>query len=202
MLLFRHPNKKVDYDLKIKIDGKKLQSSTYVKYLGVLLDAHLNWSHHTTTLAAKLNRAIGMLAKIRHYVDEKSLRNIYFGIFSSVMTYASQIWGQFSNKHVIRIQKLQNRALRVINNAKFGESSSPLYYKSKILKLTDQIRLENFYLVQNDLKGELPTPLLDTFKIIADTHDHNTRGSAQHKLSLPKIRTQAYGITLYISIAT
>ena len=35
------------------------------------------------------------------------------------MTYASQIWGQFSNRHIIRIQKIQNRALRIINFSDF-----------------------------------------------------------------------------------
>ena len=62
--------------------------------------------------------------------------------------------------------------------------------------------LETFYFVQNDLKGELPKPLLNTFKVIADIHTHNTRGSAQHKLSLPKVRTQAYGINSIIYRST
>ena len=44
MLIFRHPNKKLNYDLKIKLDGKKICPSKYVKYLGILIDQHLNWS--------------------------------------------------------------------------------------------------------------------------------------------------------------
>ena len=46
MLLFRHPKRIVNYDLKIKIDGKRLIPSEYVKYLGLILDAHLNWKFH------------------------------------------------------------------------------------------------------------------------------------------------------------
>ena len=37
LLIFRHPNKKFNYDLKIKMNGKKLYPSKFVKYLGVLV---------------------------------------------------------------------------------------------------------------------------------------------------------------------
>ena len=72
-ILFRHPNKKINYDLKLKLNGKKLQLTNSVKYLGVHLDSHLNWSKHIEVLAPKLNRAAGMLAKIRHYVSVNDL---------------------------------------------------------------------------------------------------------------------------------
>ena len=34
LITFRDPRKKIDYDLKIKISGKKITPSKYVKYLG------------------------------------------------------------------------------------------------------------------------------------------------------------------------
>ena len=77
MLIFRHPNKKINFDLKIKIDGKKIFPSTYVKYLGIYIDCHLNWQFQINELLTKLSRANGMFAKIRHYV----CRYIYHGIF-------------------------------------------------------------------------------------------------------------------------
>ena len=71
LLLFRHPNKVINYDLKIKINGKKLIPSNFVKYLGILIDCHLNWHIHTNDLITKLSCAIGMLSKIRHDVKFK-----------------------------------------------------------------------------------------------------------------------------------
>ena len=102
LLIFRHPNKPINYDLKIKIDGKKLIPSKYVKYLGILIDSYLNWEFQSEILATKLSHAIGMLSKIRHYVPIDTLRSIYYGIFSSLLTYGSQICGQIQNKHVKR----------------------------------------------------------------------------------------------------
>ena len=74
VLIFRHPNKPINYDLRIKLDGKRLYPAKYVKYLGILIDSHLDWSYHTTSLASKLSRAIGMLAKARHYIDKLEVR--------------------------------------------------------------------------------------------------------------------------------
>ena len=45
-ILFRHPNKNIDYDLKLKIDGKRIFLTNSVKYLGIYLDPHLHWKYH------------------------------------------------------------------------------------------------------------------------------------------------------------
>ena len=47
--------KKNDYDINVKIDGMKLVPSHSLKYLGICIDKHLDWSVHTD---------VGMLSKI------------------------------------------------------------------------------------------------------------------------------------------
>ena len=194
LLVFRHPNKIINYDLKLKIDGKRLYPSKYVKYLGILIDSHLNWCFHTDLLSTKLSRSIGMLSKIRHYVSKDTLRMIYFGIFSSQLVYASQIWAQTQNRHVNRIEKLQNNALRVINFAHFRDSSNALYYKTKVLKLNDCVKIQNFVYVLESIKGNLPIALNKSFELTKNIYEYNTRGSLQYNVSVPKARTQMYGI--------
>ena len=80
-----------------------------------------------------------MLSKIRHYVNNNTLRTIYLGIFESILNYGSQIWGQNQNNNIQRLIKLQDRALRIINYADYFESSEKLYKSSNILKLEDNI---------------------------------------------------------------
>ena len=105
VLIFRHQNKPIVYrkkpedklsmwNINIKIDGKKIEPSSHVKYLGILIDSFLNWNFHIDELSTELSRAVGMLAKIRHYINEKTLSMVYHGIFSSLPLYGSQIWGQ------------------------------------------------------------------------------------------------------------
>ena len=198
-MIFRHVNKPINYDLRIKLDGKRIYPSNYVKYLGLLIDLHLNWSFHTKSLASKLTRAAGMLAKVRHFVDKPTLRNIYFGIFSSLLTYGSQIYGQHVNSHVQRIIKLQDKAIRIINFADYHAPTSELYKTTKILKFRDNVTLNNYLYVHDSFTRRVPSPLQGNFKYIHVTHSHRTRNSKMQCVKLPISRTIEYGIHSIIS---
>ena len=194
LIIFHHPNKHMHYDFKIKLNGKKLYSAKFIKYLGVLIDSHLNFSYHINSVATKLSRAIGMLTKIRHYVNVTTLRSIYFAIFSSNLSYASIIWGQVNNVHFKRIESLQNKAVKILNFANFRDTATPYYKTSHILKLRDNIRLQNFLYVHDDLSKNLPLSLRNTFQMSSSQHSHQTRNSMNYNVILPKARTTAYGL--------
>ena len=194
ILIFRHHNKPLNYDLKIKLDGKRLYPSKYVKYLGILIDSQLNWSYHVKSLVPKLARANGMLAKIRHYVSKDSLRSIYFAIFNSIMSYGAHVWGQSVNAHVKRIIKLQDKSIRLINFAKYNEPPSKLYRTSKILKFEDLTRINNYFHVHDSINRKLPPSLQDQFHYIHGNHAHQTKLSTQYCVKVPKSNTVTYGI--------
>ena len=56
LLIFRDPRKKINFDLRIKVDGKKLIPCRYMKYLGIVIDDHLNWNAHLAVQSPKLSR--------------------------------------------------------------------------------------------------------------------------------------------------
>ena len=53
------------------------------------------------------------------------------------MTYCNGIWGAASINNLKKIFLLQNRAVRVFNNADFLDHSSPLFKQSNILRIDD-----------------------------------------------------------------
>ena len=63
-----------------------------MKYLGVEIDGHLTWKPHIDGISTKLNKANAMLSKIRHFVDQKTLKAIYHARFESHMYYSSLVW--------------------------------------------------------------------------------------------------------------
>ena len=194
ILIFRNPKKQIDYDLKLSLDGHRLYPSKYVKYLGILIDPHLNWSYHVKILAPKLSRSVGMLAKMRHFVSKEVLRNLYFGIFFSLMNYGAQIWGQYSNSHVKRISKINDKAIRTLCFAHYQENASKYYKELNILKFQDTIMLNNFVYIHDHFSHRLPSALLDKYEYIHEGHEHNTRISSAHCIKLPKSRTIEFGI--------
>ena len=60
------------------------------KYLGVLLDEHLLSKNCINTLKQKLDRANGILAKLRHHLPSDILKTIYYSLFDTHLRYTCQ----------------------------------------------------------------------------------------------------------------
>ena len=75
-IIFRHPNKKINYDLKIKINGKKLFPSAWVKYLGIIFDSHLNWRAYLHLKCSKIlcNMNVIVLNRLFYYYRMSKLK--------------------------------------------------------------------------------------------------------------------------------
>ena len=73
-IIFHPPQKKLNYKVKIMINDTHLKDEqSGIKYLGIMIDANLNWQPQIHHIVKKIKRSIGLLSKIRHYVNEKLL---------------------------------------------------------------------------------------------------------------------------------
>ena len=103
-MTFKSKQNKFEGDLKVRLCGKRLYPTESVKYLGIKIEANLNWQCQVNDLSVKLNRANTLLFKIRKYVTPKTLRTIYFDIFESHLFHCSIAWVQnFRNTQLIVI---------------------------------------------------------------------------------------------------
>ena len=110
------------------------------------------------------------------------------------MTYGTQVWGQFQNMHVKRISKLNDKAIRLMNFAKYHEDPSEYYKKLNILKFQDSIKLNNFLHVHDHFNYNLPNALLDKFEYVHRNHDYKTMISTENCVKVPKSNTSEYRI--------
>ena len=62
--MFKPRIKKVDFDFKLKLNGKALYLTKYVKYLGIKIDKSLTWDEPINNIAIKLNPDDAMLYKV------------------------------------------------------------------------------------------------------------------------------------------
>ena len=53
------------------------------------------------------------------------------------LSYGIIIWGSTYKSHLEKLLSLQNKAIRAVGGAEWNESSSPLYYKFKVVKFHD-----------------------------------------------------------------
>ena len=71
----------------------------------------------------------------------KTLRNIYYTIFDSHLTYSCIVWAQNINT-VNRLIILQKKVLRIMNFKDQLFHSSPLFSENNILKFSEKITLQ------------------------------------------------------------
>jgi len=192
-VLFKHTRRTINYDLRIKIDGKRLFPSPFIKYLGVYIDENLNWSKQVNELSLKLRRANGVLAKLRHYMSQSLLISVYHSILFSHMSYACQIWAQRETTITKRVFLLQKRAIRTLSHSRWLAHTTPLFANLKILKFFDYVKVLNILFLHQFLNDKLPQALRDTFTFRRFDIIHNTRGRRTGSLVQFRFNTVSFG---------
>ena len=178
--------------MKIKINDKTINQHKSVKYLGILIDCHLNWKEHIQQISKKISRGIGILCKIRHYVDVKILVQLYHAIILPFFSYCCIVWGNTYDHNIKPLERMQKKAIRLITFSDFDAHTSPLFSQLKLLKLQDHIKLQTLYFIHQFFNGKLPK-IFDSFFIkTSDKHNVNTRFATRSTFYVPKIRTN-YG---------
>ena len=192
LLIFRPKEKSITKYLNFRIRGEKINTSSTVNYLGVLLHENLQWQTYIDSLITKLSRAVGLLSKIRYYVPKYLLRTIYFSIFNSHMIYTHQVWGQNEAK-IKQISELQDKALKIINFKPKNHPVSELYKSNEILNLTDYIKLLNCMFVKDTLPANQIPIFNNFFKKTNEIYRHNTRHTSRNTVELPQPMMESYG---------
>ena len=201
-LVFRSQFRKLEFTPFLMLSGKRIYPSQSVKYLGVHVDEHLSWKFHVSSVATKLQRANGMLSKIRHHVPLKSILNIYHAIFSSYLLYACQVWGTRDSTITHRILTLQKSALRLLTFREPRSPSAPIFAELGILKFFDLVKVLNICFVHNFLNSNLPTDTLNSLSFQKISHSHGTRYNSIGLLVEPSSRTTTFGSFSFSRLST
>ena len=85
------PQNKLKSNVTILLNKKVIEEKEYVKYLGVLMDSSLSFRHHISSLNKEISRAIGVMHKIKYFVEKRILTSLYYSIIYPFFIYAIPI---------------------------------------------------------------------------------------------------------------
>ena len=159
----------------IMIDGKSIGKVSKTKFLGVIMDALLTWRQHTDYISAKISKGVGILYKIRKFVNKKTLINLYYTFIYPYFSYCNEVWGSAYSCHLKRLTTLQKRAIRIIGNTNRTEHTDPLYRDMNILKFHNIHKHVVAQFMFKLFHGKLPSIFDNMFCINANVHQHATR---------------------------
>ena len=110
----------------LKIGSKNIEKTSLVKCLGVMVDEHISWNDHIKTVENKLDKNIGLLNRASFFLNEHSLKTIYFSDIHSYSNYANFAWAITYVTKLTKINLLQKRALCFVFNEDRLSHSRPL----------------------------------------------------------------------------
>ena len=142
-VIFRPPQKLVNYSINLIINNQTLTHENSIKYLGIMINSHLNWKSQVNYISKKTKRSIGILSKLRHYVNLKTLANLYYSFIYPFLIYGITAWWNTYKSTLTPIINLQKRVLRIITFSNYNDHSNPLFKALEIIKFEDTIFLHN-----------------------------------------------------------
>ena len=116
LITSKHRTRLDDNQIDVNINGTNIEQVRTVKYLGVTIDENLTWNDHISALCKNLGFKISTLSRIKNMVTPEMLKTVYNSIIQPTIDYAITVWGHTSAENLSKIQRLQNKAARIICN--------------------------------------------------------------------------------------
>lgn len=172
-------------ELNIKInDGQSdhvLNQVSDFKYLGVTLDQCMNFNDHVSNVVKKISKAIGILKYCR-FLPRPVLLNLYNSIVLPHFDYCSTIFYPTSSHNMVRLQRLQNRAMRVILSASPHHHIEDMLNDLKWMSVKQRFVFNHLVFMWKIVNQRVPNYLSSQVSYVHNVHGHFTRSQSNHDL--------------------
>ena len=169
---------------EILLGGVRIERVTKFEYLGVTLDQHMIWHEQVESIGKKVAKRLGILSRIRYYLTLEAANSIYNTMIQPIFDYDTS-WGVLSEVCKNELQRLQNRAARIVLRRNRTENClSSLNW----LHLSTRMKIHRCILVFKILNNCVPVYINNYFTKNSSVHSFNTR----HKdnFVLPKVKRE------------
>ena len=173
-----------DAQPSFSIGDQENEMNRNTTYLGAQTDNQLNWDKHTDTIKSKANRLIKYSKK---YLPSHVLSKMYRGIIEPHLSYCCSIWGCCNESKINVLQKIQNRAARMVTNSPYDASAAPLIQNLGWSTVSDLVRRETATLTYKSLNSLAPEYLKKLFIKCSDDRERVLR-SSETDLRIPLLK--------------
>ena len=170
----------------IHIGNTFIDRVSSTKTVGVMVDERLSWASHTDNIYKKVSSGIAGIKQIRDFISQETAVLIYISLVRPWFDYCDVVWDNLPATLAERLQKLQNRAARVITRESYEVRSESIRQRLGWANLTQSRMQHKAITVFKILSDSGPTCLKELFR--QRQSQYGLRQN-QHRLQLPKPRT-------------
>ena len=90
-IIFRPRQRRQRVAISLHIDNQTISQVTDTLFLGVIIDEYLSWKPHISCVANKIAKSIGIISRARFYLNQTSLRLLYYTMIYPYLQYCMGI---------------------------------------------------------------------------------------------------------------
>ena len=159
----------------------KIEVVDCVKYLGIHLDNKLQFKQHIEMLETKLSRLLGVLYKTKSFLPNHILKKLYYAFIHSHWTFGLLVWSATSKSNLSKLQRIQNKAIRLLAGAAWRDHASPLCAQLNILSLDKLVLLVLASFMHKYHLQKLPKIFDNIFTLVSSIYSRSTRNSSKYQ---------------------
>ena len=185
MIIASHKALKTNRDINIFCRDSILKQQRHFKYLGVVADESLSWNNHVSYVASRVYPKLKLLSRISSFLSPEILLKIYKTTNLPIWDYGCIVWGFCSKKNSDFLERLQNKAMRIILRTNHLACTQSMTKRLGLLTLSNRrryLRLQLVYKIVNDY--HCPRQLQGYFALRSEIRRKALRDSRE--LHLPR----------------
>jgi hypothetical protein len=105
------------------------------KYLGLLIDQHLSFKQHISSLSARVKKLIYVMKRLRDCATQDVLRLVYLALCQSILQYGVAVWGSAGKSYLIAAERAQRAVIKVMYKKRYRFPTDRLYSETKLLRV-------------------------------------------------------------------
>lgn len=160
---------------EVVLENETIERVCSFKYLGVLIDENLNFKEYSKFIEKKMAKKVNLLARLSSKLTYSSKISIYKSTIAPHIDYCSSILFLGKQQEISCLQKIQNRALRVILKCNKRTKIVEMLTKLQWLSINQRILYNVMILIYKIKKGILPSYLQNQLVTNSDINPHRTR---------------------------
>ena len=171
------------------IDSVEIKCEDNVTLLGINIDFMLRFDDHVTQICKKASKQLAVLKRIGRFLTKQGKMTIYSSFIVSNLNYCPLVWHFCSTSSTNKLEKIQERALRFINND-FTSSLQALLTSTNTAPLHVRRMNQMASEVYKIVNGIAPDYIKDLINIKKSSYNFRRENQA----SLSAVKSTRYGL--------
>ena len=118
------------------MNGHKLDISSSFTQLGLSVSLNLTWKPHINSIAKHASQKLGFLSRARGYFSPSQILTIYKSQIRPSLEYCSHVWSGAPKSSLNLLDRVQSKAIRLINNPNLTNSLQSLSHRRLVADLS------------------------------------------------------------------